>query len=137
MWPVARKLFGVVVWFWLAIALAPDLWKWFAVDDDPRTTFGHWALILHPNDQVVIRTGGGVLWRFNYSVIQYGGIACFTCWLLWFIVGHLSEQGKKRRMLRGHCPRCGYDLRATPDRCPECGAIRSKSAPTERIDNSN
>jgi hypothetical protein len=45
--------------------------------------------------------------------------------IVW-IAQDVHNRRRLRRIRRGLCVACGYNLRASPDRCPECGTIPPK-----------
>jgi hypothetical protein len=44
----------------------------------------------------------------------------------WLLITTASILRKRRAVKQGMCPKCGYDLRASPERCPECGTPVAK-----------
>lgn len=57
----------------------------------------------------------GVRIPYWFMALVAGGAAMWNLRSAWLAVRSW------RRVKQGRCARCGYDLRATPDRCPECG----------------
>jgi hypothetical protein len=50
------------------------------------------------------------------------------------VAKRLRNQRAEKRRAKGLCARCGYDLRATPERCPECGAIAKPVAANAEVE---
>jgi hypothetical protein len=71
------------------------------------------------------RTENGVkYWDWVLSSpYTYPATAALVLPVLWLAIR--VRQARRGRV--GHCPSCGYDLRATPDLCPECGTVPAKA----------
>ena len=80
-----------------------------------------WGLLM----LLAIANGPGTLellrdWRGNAPLlVGLTGLFVASVTLGGIVV--YARAAEERSPDRGRCRRCGYDLRASPDRCPECG----------------
>jgi hypothetical protein len=87
---------------------SPEESPWSRQGPSSRAAFVAWNLV-----------------RFYASTNATGFVVELPYWVLLapclVPVGIRLLRRRRRERAENACPRCGYDLRATPDRCPECG----------------
>ena len=61
----------------------------------------------------------------NHQLWSLGSVPCLVLALIYITQDkqRVAREEANRRRRGMICVRCGYDLRATPNRCPECGTM--------------
>ena len=104
------------IWYWLDLKVERGA-DYLALNADDTTL---WAVPGPSGPAIKHRTAVVPYVNMQLPFWMLAAIAAFlpTIW----IIERASRRQQRRRLQRsGLCPRCGYDLRASPNRCPECG----------------
>ena len=125
----------------ILVAHATDGWRWFRREFPfgsfsgarrtptlaERLGFGYRDERVRVTDETGAAT---VAWREHRSVTLPYWLLLLPAAILPLVRAGptLRPLLRRRRGRPGHCPTCGYDLRATPAGCPECGTAASSSA---------
>jgi hypothetical protein len=100
-------------------------WKWKLWHKAPN-----WNIKFLADSNTAHQLVGLTLQHVDSTSDATGGEIWFVSVPHWFVVSLLAvlptlfmvfRISKALGPLNGVCKKCGYDLRATPDRCPECG----------------
>ena len=96
--------------------------RWRAKPANERSTLGFIFFRENEPNPAVCDTIVGV----PYWFLAFALVATLALLLRKRLVGFRRQTRRNDK----HCPKCGYDLRATLDRCPECGTVPTKKGAT-------
>jgi hypothetical protein len=101
---------------------------WYRDSTEPSDMIrGNWGFWTLSKPHVLL---GVITWGRFSGASEWGMSILIPYWLLACVAAAAGAgplmiarrlHRRERRRRAGQCVRCGYDLRATPDRCPECG----------------
>ena len=121
---LSRRLLNLLTATSLLVCVAAVLWPAWAFPVRGSAGLGHFQTrhgLLFDATEVHHTDAPRVWYRPTPLLLFCVAAAAAALPVRWCVV-HSREYKLRSRRATGLCPRCGYDLRATPERCPECGA---------------